>query len=296
MAKLVERGLARMLPSRGVRGARAEAHTLLKVALDDPVLPKLRAAEQAVFRAGTSKKSLEDGHAPTFDNTLRKIRGMRENAYTSWVERRDISRISPADYQSVYLEMSFGKLPQPSIDLGFTGNITNTDRNFMRYLLDVQSGTADLKLFSSYVATLGYAADANVYAAQAVRANILGTDGAQEFVRKSKKASDSSMAINHSLRSEGEFDQRYANEKMRLEHLIRELYLSEQVAVELDPRLEITYDPADVVNNNSLLLKSEVQALALRELHRKLDAVATNLGIKSKKIDGNSTGNQRKAG
>lgn len=293
MAKPVEREPVRVLPSRGKRGDRAAAHMYLAQALHDPTLARLRTAELAVERAGTSRKSLEDGYAPTFENTL--IKGKRAYAYTTWMESRDVSRISPADYQTAYLDMTTGKVPQPAIDLGFTGNVTNSDRNLMRYLLDVQSGSADLKLFSSYVAALGYAADANDYAARAARAKILGTDGEQEFVRKSRKASESSMAINHALRSEGVFDHGYANEKMKLEKLIRDLYLSEQTAVELDPRLEVTFDPVDVVNNSSLLMKSEVQALALRELHRKLDAVATNLGIKSKKIEGNSFGNHRKA-
>lgn len=295
MAKLVELQSMDMLPSRGMRGRRAAAHSFIKAALDDPTLAKLRAAEQAAERAGTSKKSLEEGHAPTFENSLRKIRLMGENAYIDWMDRRDISRISPSDYQTVYLQMSSGEIPRPAVNLGFTGNITNSDHHLMRYLLDVQSGSADLQLFSSYVGALGYAAVASDYAVRAERATILGTEGAQEFLRRSEKASESSMAINHSLRSRGESNPKYANEKMTLEKLIRDLYLSEQAAIELDPRIEITYDPADVVNNNSLLLKSEVQALALRELHRKLDAVATNLGIKPNKTEANVRRNQSKA-
>lgn len=279
----VEREPIGMLPSRGKRGDRAAAHSFLKAALDDPTRVRLDAAERAVEKAGTSRKSLEEGHAPTFENTLRKIRGMRESAYSSWMDNRDISRVSPSDYGTIYLQMSSGDIPSPTINLGFTGNITNSDRNLMRYLLDVQSGSANLQLFSSYVSALGYAATASDYAVRAERATILGTDGAPEFIQKSKKASESSRAIDHAIRSQGEFNPRYANEKKALEKLIRELYLSEQAAIELDPRIEITYDPADVVINNSLLLKSEIQAFALREVHRKLDAIATNLGIKSKK-------------
>ena len=92
-------------------------------------------------------------------------------------------------------------------------------------------------------------------------------------------------AVYHSLRTHSAEEPFFANKRIKVEKLIRELYLSEQAAVELDPTISVTYDPKDLIDNNSLSLKSEVQARALRELHRKLNATVHNLGINTQTKD-----------
>ena len=286
MAVRTEQSPRQFLSRRGPRGYRAMAHATIKTAMDHPTLSTLHAAEQAVAQAGSSIKSVGSGsknkpEGSGFQYALDKILKKIREPYVNWMQSRDISQISPDKYQSVYDAMELGTHPRPPEGLGATGSITNTDRKLLRYLIDIQSGSRDISIFSSYISAIGHDATASVFAVQAERARILGLEGEGENTQRSQRASAEATTIYRSMKLQGDQDQAYARERGSVGELMRDLFVAEQAAIELDPTIRITSDPNDVRRDNTVLLTSEIQAQALQEMHRKLQAVGATLTISS---------------
>ena len=77
------------------------------------------------------------------------------------------------------------------MDLGKTGDISNMDRNFLRYLLEIKAGSLDASIFSLYVYALGHAATASEYDALVERSRILGLDIDKDYAQRGQHATES---------------------------------------------------------------------------------------------------------
>jgi len=210
-------------------------------------------------------------------------------SYRAFMEDRDVSGIDPNAYKYVYDTMRLGTHhPRPAVDMDLIGEITNADRNLVEYLRDLHAGIRDphkrheLLLFSSYVDALGHAAEASDYATRIQRIDIPRHSVVRVFTKKyyakrHDRAATETTDAYRDVNALGQESLMSGNEKRKIERLLRGMYLAEQAAIELDPRVKVSYDPADVRTNRSVLLKSEVQARAIGVMYRKLSRVVENL-------------------